>query len=226
MNLSIERGRSVAIAGGSGSGKSTLVNLLVRYYDPSSGSISYGSEDVRAYTPESWRARVSIVPQDPALFSQTVAENIAYGKPDATMSEIREAAHLANCTEFIEALPQGFDTPVGAKAAQISGGQRQRLAIARALVRKPAVLILDEATSALDAASETLVNQAVKRITDSNSLMTILIAHRLSTLKTADEIVFMQDGKVVERGTYEELAREGTQFWQMGRPDPPPIRSE
>lgn len=145
----------------------------------------------------------------------TFARSVAYGKPDATMSEIREAARLANC-DFIEDLPLGFDNPVGAKAAQISGGQRQRLAIARALVRRPAILILDEATSALDAASETLVNQAVKRITESNSLMTILIAHRLSTLKTADEIVFMQDGKVVERGTYEELAREGTKFWEMG----------
>jgi ATP-binding cassette subfamily B (MDR/TAP) protein 10 len=132
------------------------------------------------------------------------------------MSEIREAARLANC-DFIEDLPQGFDTPVGAKAAQISGGQRQRLAIARALVRQPAILILDEATSALDAASETLVNQAVKRITSTNSLTTILIAHRLSTLKTADEIVFMEDGKVAERGTYEELAREGSRFWTMVR---------
>jgi len=216
VNLDIERGRSIAIAGGSGSGKSTLVNLLVRYYDPSSGRIEYGPEDIKDYTPESWRERVSIVPQDPALFSQTIAENIAYGKPDATMSEIREAARLANC-DFIEDLPQGFDTPVGAKAAQISGGQRQRLAIARALVRQPAILILDEATSALDAASETLVNQAVKRITSTNSLTTILIAHRLSTLKTADEIVFMEDGKVAERGTYEELAREGSRFWTMVR---------
>jgi ATP-binding cassette subfamily B (MDR/TAP) protein 10 len=216
VDLSIERGRSIAIAGGSGSGKSTLVNLLVRYYDPISGSITYGADDIRDLTPESWRERVSIVPQDPALFSQTVAENIAYGKPDATMSEIREAARLANC-DFINELPQGYDTPVGAKAAQLSGGQRQRLAIARALVRKPAILILDEATSALDAASETLVNDAVKRITATNDLTTILIAHRLSTLKTADEIVFMEDGQVVERGTYEELAQEGTAFWRMVR---------
>lgn len=216
VDLSIERGRSIAIAGGSGSGKSTLVNLLVRYYDPVSGSIAYGADDIRDLTPESWRERVSIVPQDPALFSQTVAENIAYGKPDATMSEIREAARLANC-DFIDELPLGYDTPVGAKAAQLSGGQRQRLAIARALVRKPAILILDEATSALDAASETLVNDAVKRITATNDLTTILIAHRLSTLKTADEIVFMEDGRVVERGTYEELAQEGTAFWRMVR---------
>lgn len=142
---------------------------------------------------------------------------VAYGKPDATMSEIREAARLANCLQFIEELPQGFDTPVGAKAAQLSGGQRQRLAIARALVRQPSILILDEATSALDAASETLVNEAVKKITSTNSLTTILIAHRLSTLKTANEIIFMKDGKICERGTYEELARDGTQFFDMIR---------
>ena len=132
------------------------------------------------------------------------------------MSEIREAARLANC-DFIETLPLGFDTPVGAKAAQLSGGQRQRLAIARALVRQPSILILDEATSTLDAQSETLVNNAVKAITSSRSLTTILIAHRLSTLKTADEIIYMQDGRVAERGTYEELAREGTLFWEMVR---------
>lgn len=133
------------------------------------------------------------------------------------MSEIREAAKLANCT-FIDTLPLGFDTPVGAKGSSLSGGQKQRLAIARALVRKPSILILDEATSALDAASETLVNEAIKNIAQSERDVTVLIiAHRLSTLKTADEIYFMKDGKVVEKGSYEQLAREGTAFWDLVR---------
>ncbi|KEI37967.1 uncharacterized protein L969DRAFT_82836 [Mixia osmundae IAM 14324] len=186
IDLTIEPGTSVAIAGGSGSGKSTLGNLLLRFYDPLSGIITYGKDDVRSLTPQSWRSVISIVPQDPYLFSDTIANNIAYGCPSATLNEIKAAAELANC-DFIETLPQGFKTQVGARAAQLSGGQRQRLAIARALVRKPKILILDEATSALDASSETLVNDAIARITADLGLTTILIAHRLSTLRTADK---------------------------------------
>ncbi|CEQ38772.1 SPOSA6832_00236, partial [Sporobolomyces salmonicolor] len=211
VNLSIEPGTIVSVAGGSGSGKSTLANLLVRFYDPTSGRILYGDEDIRTFTPESWRRRIAIVPQDPALFSTTIAENIAYGRPDATRAEIEEAAKLANCG-FIDSLPRGFDTQVGARGAQLSGGQRQRLAIARALLQKPRILVADEATSALDAASESLVNQAISNISASHKLTTILIAHRLSTLKTADTVVMMENGTVAEQGTYDELAREGTRF--------------
>ncbi|GAA5862327.1 hypothetical protein JCM1840_004146 [Sporobolomyces johnsonii] len=211
VNLSIEPGTIVSVAGGSGSGKSTLANLLVRFYDPTSGRILYGDEDIRTFTPESWRRRIAIVPQDPALFSTTIAENIAYGRPDATRAEIEEAAKLANCG-FIDSLPRGFDTQVGARGAQLSGGQRQRLAIARALLQKPRILVADEATSALDAASESLVNQAISNISASHKLTTILIAHRLSTLKTADTVVMMENGCVAEQGTYDELAREGTRF--------------
>ncbi|BGP12325.1 ATP-binding cassette permease mdl1 [Rhodosporidiobolus nylandii] len=206
VNLTIEPGTITSIAGGSGSGKSTLANLLVRYYDPTSGRVLYGDEDIKQYTPESWRQRIAVVPQDPALFSTTIAENIAYGRPDATRAEIEEAARLANCG-FIDALPRGFDTQVGAR-----GGQRQRLAIARALLQKPKILVADEATSALDAASESLVNQAISNISQHHQLTTILIAHRLSTLKTADTVVMMENGKVAEQGTYDELAREGTRF--------------
>ncbi|GAA6018263.1 hypothetical protein JCM11491_005128 [Sporobolomyces phaffii] len=211
VNLSIEPGTIVSIAGGSGSGKSTLANLLIRYYDPQSGRVLYGDDDIKSFTPESWRKRIAVVPQDPALFSTTIAENIAYGRPDATRAEIEEAARLANCG-FIDSLPRGFETQVGARGAQLSGGQRQRLAIARALLQKPRILVADEATSALDAASESLVNQAISNISSTQQLTTILIAHRLSTLKTADTVVYMEHGKVAEQGTYEELSREGTRF--------------
>ncbi|KDE09818.1 hypothetical protein MVLG_00216 [Microbotryum lychnidis-dioicae p1A1 Lamole] len=214
VNLTIEPGQIVSIAGGSGSGKSTLANLLVRYYDPSQGRVVYGEDNIRDFTVESWRQRIAIVPQDPALFSSTIAENIAYGRPNASRAEIKEAAKLANCG-FIEALPRGFDTLVGARGAQLSGGQRQRLAIARALLQKPKILVCDEATSALDAASESLVNMAISNISSSHSLTTILIAHRLSTLRTADRVVLMDNGVVVEQGTYEELTRSGTRFSQL-----------
>jgi len=226
VNLSIEPGKIVSIAGGSGSGKSTLANLLIRYYDPQNGRVMYGEDDVRSFTPESWRKQIAVVPQDPALFSTTIAENIAYGRPDATRREIEEAAKLANCG-FIDSLPRGFDTQVGARGAQLSGGQRQRLAIARALLQKPRILVADEATSALDAASESLVNQAISNISATQQLTTILIAHRLSTLKTADTVVMMENGKVAEEGTYEELSREGTRFnylvrsQLLGGPTPP-----
>ncbi|KAM0793593.1 hypothetical protein ACM66B_001026 [Microbotryomycetes sp. NB124-2] len=211
VNLVIEPGTITSIAGGSGSGKSTLANLLVRYYDPSSGRVLYGDDDIRTFTPESWRKRIAIVPQDPALFSNTIAENIAYGRPNATRAEIEEAARLANCG-FIDSLPRGFDTLVGARGAQLSGGQRQRLAIARALLLKPKILVCDEATSALDAASESLVNKAINNISTSHSLTTILIAHRLSTIKQADRVVFMDNGVVAEQGTFDELTRDGTRF--------------
>ncbi|KAK4057664.1 ATP-binding cassette permease mdl1 [Microbotryomycetes sp. JL221] len=211
VNLVIEPGTITSIAGGSGSGKSTLANLLVRYYDPTGGHVLYGDEDIRNYTPESWRQRIAIVPQDPALFSNTIAENIAYGRPDATRAEIEEAARLANCG-FIDTLPRGFDTLVGARGAQLSGGQRQRLAIARALLLKPKILVCDEATSALDAASESLVNRAINNISTSHSLTTILIAHRLSTIKQADTVVFMDQGIIAEQGTFDELTKDGTKF--------------
>ncbi|KAI7954523.1 hypothetical protein MJO28_004923 [Puccinia striiformis f. sp. tritici] len=218
LDLEITPGSSLAIAGSSGSGKSTLAYLLLRFYDPQSGGIYYGDERIDDFTPESWRSNIGAVPQDPALLTGTVAENIRYGVtgivPETMMIE---AARLANALEFIDSLPARFETEVGPKGIQLSGGQRQRLAIARALVRQPKLLILDEATSALDTASENEVNLAIQSIMNSRSLTTVIIAHRLSTLKTADRIVYMENGKIVESGTYDELSREGTGFNLMIR---------
>ncbi|PLW45168.1 hypothetical protein PCASD_04541 [Puccinia coronata f. sp. avenae] len=216
LDLEITPGSSLAIAGSSGSGKSTLAYLLLRFYDPQSGGILYGEEPIQSFTPESWRSSIGAVPQDPALLTGTVAENIKYGMTGVvsdTMME--EAARLANALEFINALPARFETEVGPKGIQLSGGQRQRLAIARALVRQPKLLILDEATSALDTGSENEVNLAIQSIMNSRSLTMVIIAHRLSTLKTADRIVYMEDGKIVESGSYDELSREGTGFNRM-----------
>ncbi|OAV94626.1 hypothetical protein PTTG_05161 [Puccinia triticina 1-1 BBBD Race 1] len=218
LDLTITPGTSLAIAGSSGSGKSTLAYLLLRFYDPQSGGILYGDEPIRSFTAESWRANIGAVPQDPALLSGTVGTNISYGLPGiVSESMMVEAAGLANALEFIEALPLRFETEVGPKGIQLSGGQRQRLAIARALVRNPKLLILDEATSALDTGAENEVNLAIQSVMNSRSLTTVIIAHRLSTLKTADKIVYMEDGKIVEAGSFDELAREGTAFNLMIR---------
>lgn len=189
INLTIQPGESVAIAGSSGSGKSTIARLLLRYYDPTTGAVRYGDEDIRDLTPESWRERVAYVDQEPVLWGGTVAENIAYGNPDATLAEIEDAARAANCLEFILRLPDGFETDIGRGGRLLSGGQKQRIAIARALLKKPKTLVMDEATSALDSQSEHLINDSVARITASHGLTTIIIAHRLSTLKSADRIV-------------------------------------
>lgn len=189
INLTIQPGESVAIAGSSGSGKSTIARLLLRFYDPSTGTVRYGDEDIKDFSPESWRERVAYVDQEPVLWGGTVAENIAYGQPEATLEEIEDAARAANCLEFIRRLPDGFETDIGRGGRLLSGGQKQRIAIARALLKKPKMLVMDEATSALDSQSEHLINDSVARITASHGLTTIIIAHRLSTLKGADRIV-------------------------------------
>lgn len=218
LDLTITPGRSLAIAGSSGSGKSTLAHLLLRFYDPQSGHVLYGDRPIQSFTPESWRSSIGSVPQDPALLSGTIAENITYGISHIVpQSKIQEAARLANALEFINALPNRFETQIGPKGTQLSGGQRQRLAIARALVRDPKLLILDEATSALDTGSENEVNLAIQGIMNSGNLTTIIIAHRLSTLKTADRIVYMEDGRIIESGTYDELSKEGSRFNLMIR---------
>ncbi|VDC03008.1 unnamed protein product [Peniophora sp. CBMAI 1063] len=204
FQLDVTVGESVAIVGKSGSGKSSVNALLLRYYDPIKGKITYDGQDIREFTPESWRNAIGVVPQDPVLFTGTVATNIAYGMPDAPREDIEAAARAANC-EFILGLPHGFDTPIG--RLSLSGGQRQRLAIARALLRKPKILCLDEATSALDAASERRVNDAIDHVMSDGKTTCLIVAHRLSTIARAERVVVLEDGVVSEMGTYAELVK-------------------
>ena len=196
-------GEMVAFVGPSGSGKTTIANLIARFYDRSSGEITIDGRDIQEYTLRSLRDQMSIVLQETYLFRGTVLDNIRYGKPDATMEEIEEAARLANAHEFICTLPDGYRSLIGSAGARISGGQRQRIAIARALIRNPRILILDEATSALDTVSETKVQEALVHLMKDRT--TFVIAHRLSTIKNADKIVVLQEGHVEQVGTHEEL---------------------
>lgn len=205
INMKIEPGTSVALVGTSGSGKSSILTLLDRFYDPDAGRITFDGTDIRTFTPESWRARLGVVFQDPILFEGTVADNIAYGHPGATRAEIEEAARAANCN-FIWDLPQGFDTMLG--KASLSGGQRQRVSIARALVGNPSVLLLDEATSALDSGSEDSVNSAIDDIIHQKNITVVLAAHRLSSIARAERVVVLENGVVSEEGSYKELAKD------------------
>lgn len=204
LSFSIPAGSNVCIVGPSGGGKSTISSLILRFYDPTSGSIRIGEQDLKNVNVKNLRRHIGVVSQEPVLFSGTIAENIAYGMPKATRYQIYEAARRANC-DFISDFPDGLDTPVGARGTQLSGGQKQRIAIARALIKQPSILILDEATSALDSESEAAVNEALARLMTENST-TISIAHRLSTIKRSDSLVVLgTDGRVAEQGSFNEL---------------------
>ncbi|HQU69407.1 MAG TPA: ABC transporter ATP-binding protein [Albidovulum sp.] len=203
-------GKTTALIGPSGSGKSTLLNLVMRLYDPESGAVLVDGQDLRGVTFASLRDRMSFVGQDTFLFSTSVRENIRVSRPDASEDEIVAAARAAHAHEFIETLPQGYDTPVGENGAFLSGGQRQRLSIARAILRRGEILLLDEATSALDATSEAYVKDALKTLTE--GVTTIVIAHRLSTIIEADRIVVMDQGRIVESGTAAELLQADGMF--------------
>ncbi|BFZ60342.1 ATP-binding cassette permease mdl1 [Saitoella coloradoensis] len=209
LSFEILPGRNYAIVGPSGGGKSTISALIQRFYDPLDGQILIDEHDIRTLNLKHLRRQLSLVSQEPVLFSGTIAENISYGKPGASFNEIVEAARKANC-RFIADFPDGFETKVGPRGTQLSGGQKQRIAIARALIRNPAVLIMDEATSALDARSESLVNEALQNIM-AGDLTTITIAHRLATIRRADSIIVLSpNGDVAEQGTFDELiAKDG-----------------
>ena len=207
IDLTIEAGTTVALVGPSGAGKTTLTALVPRFYDPSEGSVTLGDTDLRSLSLDALRARIALVPQDPVLFSGTVAENIAYGRPGASTSEVIEAAKQANVHDFVVAFPDGYETLCGERGVQLSGGQRQRVAIARAILADPDLLILDEATSNLDAESESLIQDALRRVTHGRT--TLIIAHRLSTVRDADLIVVLDDGRLAEKGSHDELMANG-----------------
>jgi ATP-binding cassette subfamily B protein len=204
VSFRVASGEKLALVGPSGSGKSTVFQLIQRFYDPLSGAISFDGIRLTDADPAALRARLALVPQDAVVFGTTVRENIQFGRPDATDAEIEEAAEAAYASEFIRRLPLGYETPVGERGVTLSGGQRQRIAIARAILRKAPLLLLDEATSSLDAESETLVQQALKRLMLNRT--SIVIAHRLATVQNCDRILVLDYGRIVEEGTHTSLA--------------------
>ena len=203
INFSAEPGQTVALIGPTGSGKSTIINLLPRFYNPDEGKILIDGIDIQTTTMSSLRKHIGIVLQSPFLFSMTIAENIAYGRPDASREEIITAARAARAHDFIEEMPEGYDTEVGERGVTLSGGQKQRVAIARALLANTRILVLDDSTSSVDTETEFLIQQALAELMEGRT--TFVIAQRLLTLKRADQILVLDHGKIVERGTHESL---------------------
>jgi subfamily B ATP-binding cassette protein MsbA len=206
INLKIEKGRTIALVGSSGAGKSTLADLIPRFHDVSGGELMVDGINIKNYSLRALRGQMSIVTQEPVLFNDTIASNIALGSPDASISEIEHAARVANAHQFIIQKEEGYQTNIGDRGSKLSGGERQRVTIARAVLKNPPVLILDEATSSLDTESERLVQDAINNMMQNRTC--VVIAHRLSTIRHADEIVVLQMGAIVERGTHEELVSQ------------------
>ena len=213
IQLTIKKGTSVALVGSSGAGKSTLADLVPRFHDVSSGNLFIDGKNIKNYSLHSLRQLISIVTQEPILFNDTIAANIALGKPDATMEEIITAAKIANAYDFIIKKEGGFESMIGDRGSKLSGGERQRLTIARAVLKNPPILILDEATSALDTESERLVQDAINNMMQNRT--SIVIAHRLSTIRHADEIIVLQKGAIVERGNHETLLAQGGYYKKL-----------
>jgi ATP-binding cassette subfamily B protein len=215
VSFEIPPGKTVAVVGPSGAGKSTLARLLYRFYDIDSGHISIDGQELRSVTQSSLRSAIGIVPQDTVLFNDTVQYNIAYGRPGATRAEVEAVAQAAHIHGFISATPKGYDTMVGERGLKLSGGEKQRVAIARTLLKNPPILIFDEATSALDSANERAIQAELRAVSQGKTAL--VIAHRLSTVVDAHEIVVMEAGRVVERGPHAELLARGGRYAQMWR---------
>ena len=215
LSFRVAPGEKLALVGPSGAGKSTIFQLILRFYDPVSGSVSFDGVRLTDADPAELRARMALVPQDAVVFGTSIRENIQFGRPDATDAEIDKAAEAAHASEFIRRLPLGYETPVGERGVTLSGGQRQRIAIARAILRKAPLLLLDEATSSLDAESETLVQQALKRLMLNRT--SIVIAHRLATVQSCDRILVLDHGRIVEEGTHASLASAGGLYARLAK---------
>ncbi|RUT30930.1 ABC transporter ATP-binding protein/permease [Arsenicitalea aurantiaca] len=213
IDFEVPAGKTVAVVGPSGAGKSTLSRLLYRFYDVTGGAITIDGQDLRDVTQASLRAAIGMVPQDTVLFNDTIAYNIRYGRPDADDEAVRQAAEMAQVGDFIASLPKGYETPVGERGLKLSGGEKQRVAIARTILKAPSILILDEATSALDTKTERDIQTALDRVAAGRT--TLVIAHRLSTVINADEILVLRDGRIAERGRHAELLEKGGLYAQM-----------
>jgi ATP-binding cassette, subfamily B, bacterial len=215
IDLHVPPGQTVALVGATGAGKSTMAKLVARFYDPTAGRVLVDGHDLRDITSHSLRSQMGIVPQEAFLFSGTIAENIAFGRPNATAEQIRDAAHAVGADEFISALPRGYDTEVGERGAQLSAGQRQLIAFARALIADPRILILDEATSNVDLHTEGRIEAGLRRLLAGRTA--IVIAHRLSTIRRAGRIVVLEHGRIVEQGTHEDLIDAGGRYFELYR---------
>ena len=215
VSLNVKPGETVALVGPSGAGKTTIIQLIQRFYDPQSGSIEFDGINLRDMARADFRRDIALVPQDPVIFADTARENIRFGRPDATDAQVEDAARAAAAHDFLVALPDGYDSYVGERGVMLSGGQKQRIAIARAILRDAPVLLLDEATSALDAESEVAVQKAVEKL--SKDRTTLIVAHRLATVKKADRILVFEDGEIVAQGTHETLVAEGGLYARLAR---------